>query len=120
MSGERAFKGLSRGFSEVVGAQASRTVLKIRCKSSSVYLGTGGAAAGITATGKFTPGGPAGWLNNSSPDSGGGKESGRATEGRSLRRQLRPRTEVILKLIFSKNTLPNGLADPLGMEKLEL
>ena len=68
--------------------------------------------------------GPAGWSNNLSPDSGGGKVSGGATEGvaeEHLRRgRLRPRTEVILELVSSKNTFPNGLADPLDMEKLEL
>ena len=42
-----------------------------------------------------------------------------ATEGRSRRGHPRPRTEVILVLTF-QNILPNGLADPLGMEKLEL
>ena len=42
-----------------------------------------------------------------------------ATEGRSRQERPRPQIEVILALTFS-NTLPNGLADPLGMEKLEL
>ena len=41
-------------------------------------------------------------------------------EEHSWRGRPRPRTKVILELISSKNTLPNGLADPLGMEKLEL
>ena len=43
-----------------------------------------------------------------------------ATEGRFWRERLRPQTQVILKLISSKNTFPNGLANPLGIEKLEL
>ena len=38
------------------------------------------------------------------------------TEECSWRERPRPWTKVILKLISSKNTLPNGLADLLGME----
>ena len=89
------------------GAQASRTVLKIRCKSSSEYLAILVAAAGALARG-FAPEGQAGWSDNSSPDSGGEKESGgaiegaaeEATEGRSRRGRPWPQTEIILALIF--------------------
>ena len=78
--------------------------------------------------GKFASGDPTGCSDNLSPDLGDRKESRRtikvaterATEERSRRRCPRPWTEVILKLISSKNTLLNGLADSLGMEKLEL
>ena len=76
----------------------------------------------------FGPRGPSGYLEI--PDLGGEEKSGRATEGviegvtkgRSRQGQPRPRTEVILMQVglFFKNTFPNGLADPLGMEKLEL
>ena len=105
------------------GTRASRTVLRIRCKSSSEYLGILLAAAGALATGGFVKG-SMGWSDNLSLDLGGGEESGGATKEAakecSWRGRPWPRTEVILELIFSKNTLPNGLADPLGMEKLEL
>ena len=104
------------------GTRASRTVLRIRCKSSSEYLGILLAAAGALAMGAFVKG-PAGWLDNLSPNSEGGEESRGATEGaaeqRSRQGRLRPRIEIILELISSKNTLPNELADSLGMEKLE-
>ena len=62
------------------GTRASRTVLKIRCKSSSEYLGILLAATGALATGGFVES-PVGWSGNSSPDSRGGKESEGATEG---------------------------------------
>ena len=130
MSGERAFS-FSRtlemtgaGVGAETGARAFKTALKILCKSSLEYLGI--------LVSDFGPGGPSGCSKIS--DSGGGEESGGVTEGategategvmegRFRRGRLRPRTEIILelKLIFSKNTLPNRLADPLGMEKLEL
>ena len=68
--------------------------------------------------------GSACWLDNLLLNSEGEKELRRATErvteGRSWQRRLWPQTEIILKLIFFKNTLPNGLADSLGMKKLEL
>ena len=91
--------------------QASRTVLRIRCKSSSEYLGILLAAAGPLATESFVKG-PAGWSDNSLPDSGGGKESRGATEGaakeRSRWRRPQPRTEVILELISSKTLFQTG------------
>ena len=90
-----------------MGARTSRTALKIRCKSSSEYLGTLVAAEGELAR-SFAPEGPAGWSDNLSPDLGSGEESKRAiegategaTEGRFRRRRLLPQTEVILALIF--------------------
>ena len=105
------------------GTRASKTVLRICYKLSSEYLGILLVAAGALATGSFIEG-SAGWSDNSSPDLGGGEKSGGATEGaaeeRLRRRHPRLQTEVILELISSKNTLPNRLVDPLGMEKLEL
>ena len=113
-------------------AWASRMALKILCKSFSEYLETLVVAIGASAIGGFIPKGPAGWSDYLSPDLEGGKESERVTkgmtegemeggtEGRSWRRRPRPRTEIISELISSKNTIPNGLADPLGIEKLEL
>ena len=80
-SGERAFKSLSQGFSEVVGAQASKMVLKMRCKSFMVYLGTGSVAAGTTATGKFALRGPASYSNIPLSDSGVEEKLKGATEG---------------------------------------
>ena len=119
-SGEQAFS-FSQGTLETMGAetgvgagtgakaQASRTALRIRCKSSSQYLGILVAEGGDLAKG-FPPKSPAGWSDNLSPNLGGGKESGGATKeategetkGRSWRRCPRPRTEVILgqELIF--------------------
>ena len=116
-SGERAFS-FSRDTSETTGtgagagagARASRTVLKIRCKSSSEYLGI------LVSAGDFGPRGPSGCSEIS--DSGGGEESGGvsegategvterttegATEGTTERRsrwgRLRPQTEIISEL----------------------
>ena len=77
-----------------VGARASRTALKIRCKSSSEYLGILVAAVGALVMGGFVPKGPAGWLDNLSPNSGGGEELGGAMEGAAEERlqwgRLRP------------------------------
>ena len=61
------------------GAQASKTALKIFCKSFSEYLGTL-VAAGALAMGGFVFEGPADWLDNSSYDLGDGVELERATE----------------------------------------
>ena len=87
------------------GAQASRTALKILCKSSLEYLGTP-VAVGALAMGGFVPEGLAGWSDNLSPDSKDGEESGGATKGaaeeRLWRKRPRPWTEVILELISSK------------------
>ena len=58
--GELAFKDLFQGSSEVVRARASRTVLKISCKSSLIYLGIVGVAAEITATESFATEDPGG------------------------------------------------------------
>ena len=80
------------------GARASKTVLKILCKSSLKYLGILVAATETTATGGFVLEGPAGYLET--PDFGGGEESGGVTEGATEKcywqRRLRPETEVIL------------------------
>ena len=110
-SKEQAFKGLF---------QASKTVLKIWCKSSLVYLSIARGVVGMTTTGRFIPGSLSGWLNNLSPDLRDEEESRKAIEGCSLREQPQPQTKVILGLISSKNTLLNKLADKLDVEKLEL
>lgn len=55
-SGNRALRGRSRGPSAGVGARASNTVLRIRCRSSSVYLATGGATGGAFGAAGATPG----------------------------------------------------------------
>ena len=94
------------------GTLASRTVLRIRYKSSSEYLGILVAAVGALAMGGFVPKGPAGWSDNLSPDSEGEEKSGGAMEGaaeeRSWQRHLQPRTEVILELISSKTLFQTG------------
>ena len=110
------------------GARAFKTALKILCKSSLEYLGILVAVIGVSAIGGFILESPADYLDNLSPNSGGGKKSGRATEGategaserRSQRGRLRSWNEVILVQTFFYNILSNRLADPLGMEKLEL
>ena len=97
------------------GPRASRTALKILCKSSSEYLGTI-VSTGALATRGFAPKGSAGWLDNSSPDLGVRKESGGATDGAAeecLRRgRKRPQTEVIFELIFSKTLFQTGWMTP--------
>ena len=88
-SRERAFS-FSQGVSETAGvgegAWASRTALKILCKSSSEYLGT------LVAAGDFGPWVPSGYLETSDSESreepGGATEG--ATEGHSWRGRLRP------------------------------
>ena len=62
------------------GAQASRTALKILCKSFLEYLGTLVVAIDVTAMGGFVSEALAGWLDNLSPDSGSREQSERATE----------------------------------------
>ena len=82
------------------GAQASRTALRIHCKSSSEYLGI------LVSAGDFGSRGPSGDLEIS--DLEGRKESEGATkkaiegatEGRSRRGRLRPWTEIILELVL--------------------
>ena len=98
ISREQSFKDLSWGSLEVAGARtgagarvrASKTILRIRCKSFLVYLGTSIIA--------IVSGIPAGYLENS--DSGDREESRRATKRHSRRGQPRSHTEVILALIF--------------------
>ena len=67
--------------------------------------------------GKFALRGPASWSDILLSDFGGREESKRSTEGCSLWKQLWLQIEVILTLIFFQNTLPKGLANPLGMER---
>ena len=103
-------------------------VLRIRCKSFMEYLGTLVAASEVLMTGDFVFEGPTGALDNLSPDLADEKESKEvtegvvkgATEGRFRQGCPQPWTDVILELISFKNTLPNGLADPLDIKKLEL
>ena len=106
----------------MVEAKTSRIVLKIRYKSFLIYLEIAEAAVGTTKTESFILRNPVGWSDNLSSDLGGsGEKLERVTEGYSRRGWLWPHIKVILALIsFSKNTLPNGLVDPLGIEKLEL
>ena len=93
-------------------AWASRTVLKILCKSSSVYLATGGSTTG-GLTGILS------WL-----DFGGGEDPNGPLELCSLRGRPRPWIEVILVVeqsrVDPKQRYSNGLVDPLGIEQLEL
>ena len=88
----------------MVRAQASKMILRIRGRSSLVYLGIEGAVVEITVG--YNLKGPAGWSDSLLPNSRGRKESERVTKERFLQRwSLRS----FLKLISSKNTLPNGL-----------
>lgn len=64
MSKEQASKSLFWDSSEMMGAQASKKVLKIRCKFFLVYLETKSTVAGIIVMKKFTSGGPIGWSKN--------------------------------------------------------
>ena len=105
MSEKRAFNGLFRSSLEVTragagmkaGAQASRTVLKIYCKSSLEYLGTL-----VAAVGDFSLKCPLNHLENFNSE--GEKKPGRAIEEvikrRSRRGQPQPRTKIILVQIF--------------------
>ena len=102
-SKEQAFSGLFRSSLEAVGAGtrakawASKTALKICCKSFSKYLRTLVAVAG-----DFSPKGLLGYLKIS--DLEGGKKPERVTEGaiegvtegHSRQKQSRPRIEIIL------------------------
>ena len=117
-AGARAGAGMRAGMEAGTGTgvRASKTALRILCKSSSEYLGILMVATRVSAKGGFTPEGPASWSDNLLPDSRGGKESrgategatDGATEGRSRRRRLRPRIEVILELISSKTLFQTG------------
>ncbi len=114
----------------------SRTVLRIRCRSSSEYLGTAeavgvgswfdgpaGEPEAAPAGGAEGPpvGGAEGPSNSSSPL--GAWEAARegsdgAIEARSLRG--RPRLFAVIMTMVLRSNYPNGLADPLGLELLEL
>lgn len=85
-----------------------------------IYLGTAEVAAGTTTRKKFALGGSTSWSNNLLYDLGNKEELEKVMEGRFLWRQPRPQIGVILELIFFKNTLSNGLANPLSIKKLEL
>lgn len=84
MSWKQAFKGLSQDSLKVIGARASKTVLRIRCKFSLIYLGIAGIMAETIAIGRFAFKGSTGWSNNSSPNLGGREESKKATKERFL------------------------------------
>ena len=79
MSGDLAFNGFSQAPSE--RTRALRTVLRILCRSFSVYLRTGGLTAGGLIE-------VLSWI-----DFGGGENP---SEVRSLQECPRPRIEVIL------------------------
>ena len=94
----KALYGFCRGFSKVAKAgtktragaraQASRTILKICCKSFLIYLRISVVAIRITATRNFVSKGPIDYLENSDLESG--EESKRVTEKYPQWRQLRP------------------------------
>ena len=96
MSGKRAFNNFSQGSLEVMGVkarvgvgtgvQASKTVLKIRYKSSLVYLRILVAVVRTKTTRDFAPKGPKGCLENS--NLGDREELDRATKRRSRQGQL--------------------------------
>ena len=69
------------GAAAKVGAQASKTALKILYKSSLEYLGILIVVIGASATGSFVPESPVDWSDNLSPDLGGGEEPGGKIEG---------------------------------------
>ena len=114
-AGARIGAGIRAGAGTKAGAGtrtlASRTALRILCKSFSEYLKTL-VATKVLTTGGFGTEQPAGWSDNSSPKLGGEKESGRAiegaTEGQSWRGCPRSQIEVILELISSKTLFQTG------------
>ena len=62
------------------GARVSRTALRLLCKLFLEYLKIVVAVIGASTRGGFVSKGPTSWLDNFSPDLGGGKESRRAME----------------------------------------
>ena len=108
--------GVKTGAEVGVGARVSKTTLRILCKSFSENLGTLVAATGASARKSFVLEGPAGWLDNLSPNSEGREESERVTEGvvermteeRSRCKCLRPWTKIIFELISSKTLFQTG------------
>lgn len=82
MSGEQAFKSLSLDFSEMIKARASKTILRICCKLSLVYLETKSVVAKMIARGGLKN--PADWSDSLSYNSKGEKELRRAMETYSL------------------------------------
>lgn len=105
---EQTFKSLSQDFLEVVRARVSKTVLKILCKSFSVYLAIEDIAAGIIARRKLGPESLASLLNILSSDLKSGEKSKKATEGHFLQGQLQPQTEIILEQISLKTFFQIG------------
>lgn len=63
----------------MVETQASKTVLKICCKSFLVYLGARDTVSETIAMERFVSWGPADWLDKLLSDSRNGKKSGRDT-----------------------------------------
>ena len=98
MTGAKVEAEARAGVGAKVGARASKTALRILCKSSSEYLGILVVVTGASAIEGFVSKGPVRWLDISSPDSEGREESSGATEGvmegvmegHSRRRCLRP------------------------------
>lgn len=72
----------------MVGAQTSKTVLRIYCNSFLVYLRTIKAAIGTIAMGSFASRGSTGYLKNS--DLGDGNKLGKVIKGHFWWKQPRP------------------------------
>ena len=68
----------------MVRFRASKTILKMCCKSFIVYLGIRSATAQKTITERFSTKSPMGWLDNLSLNSRDEKELNRETEENSL------------------------------------
>ena len=90
-----------------------KTILRILCRSFFVYLAIGGSIEGLT--------GVSSWL-----DSGGSEDPDGPLEVRSWQGRPQPQIKVILVVgversgVDLKQCYPNGLADPLSVEQLEL
>lgn len=100
MSGDWTFKGLSHNFLKVVRTQASKTVLKICCKCSSVYLRIKGPM-----TEKFGLERPAGRLDNLLSKPSDRDESDKDTKRRFLQGHAQSQTKFFLeqpKILLSK------------------
>lgn len=96
---ETDFQELVLGLFRGGGGSNSKTVFRICCKFSLIYLGIVGTLAKTTAIEKFTLRGPVGQLDNSSSNLKGREELKRVTERCSLRERPQPQTEDILELI---------------------
>ena len=84
MSRESSLKVLSQDFLKMIGAQASKTVLKMSYKFSLIYLGIRNVAVEIIVIERLAFGGLMSWLDNSSSNLKSGEESKRATKEPSL------------------------------------